>query len=283
MYRGLILLFLLPLLAACGAGGPAGPTLPPQPTWTAPVNVGGPAATNTSAPLAATKPPAAAPATATLASPTKPAPPATATQAAGKADVHITQVVSYTDSLGGFTIIGLVENASKGTAINIKVRGEADDANGDAVGNADDFLLALVWLPPGGKAPFSISMSKPTGKPAKVSTSVTSDTYDPAGFNIFLPAQSLTIEGNKFAAAEGFNLAKATGRVKNGGSKPAELVSVLAAGYDAAGALLDVTKVPSDPTMIAAGSAAPFTATFYRPKMKIVKVDLLPVGNEKKQ
>ncbi len=268
MLRGFVLLGTLLLLAGCGGAPVTAPTVvatvgPANTPTAAPVNTIPVVATATAAAPAATATAVPLVPTATVAPPTATVPPPTATSPPAAADVQVLNFSSYTDSLGGLNVIGQVQNKGQALASDIQVTADATDANGDTVASGSDYLLALVYLPPGATAPFQVSLGKPTGKPAKENVNGQFKTYDPSGFIIFPPADGLKVEGMKFAPASGYNSAKVTGRVHNTGKQTASGVSVLVTGYDAKGKLAAVAKGSPDLDTIPPDGTAAFTVTFF--------------------
>ena len=212
--------------------------------------------------------------------PTQPAGPSP-TLRPDEADVVSLDFENYTDDQGNVVVIGQLQNTGHGPASEIQVTCEALDAAGVRIASGSDALLTLVGLPVGAKAPFQIRLSKPTGEVDKIHVGWTYKSYDPDAVHIFVPATGLSIDGQQFTEGLGSTPAQVSGQVKNGGSKGAAQVRVLASGYDDQGTLVDVEQGTPDQDTIPAGGTAAFTIKFSsRPDVQVVKVDLLPVGNE---
>ena len=89
-------------------------------------------------------------------------------QTAGPAGaLEVRQVTQYINTVGGFTVIGLVRNQGSAPISDIKVTATVKDKNGGEIGSGADQYLALVTtLPPQASAPFAITFSTLSGEPA---------------------------------------------------------------------------------------------------------------------
>lgn len=275
--RPLAVLFILLslLVTACGET-PA--TATPVPTATAPpptATAVPPPPTNTSPPpppTATSVPPTPLPPTAT------PVPP-TPTEAAGDA-LQIVQWTNYTSKyVDTITVVGLVKNMRSYPLDQIQIVAEAVGADGASVGSGNDLLLSGAILAPGATLPFRAAILSPTGKADKISLTGQAARFDPNGFHIFAPAAGLSVEG--ITLGKGYLGASVTGRVKNGGSGAATLISVIAAGYDKAGKLVDVNNSYAKVDPLAAGATSPFQIDMTREDATITKVDVWALGTAK--
>jgi hypothetical protein len=196
--------------------------------------------------------------------------------------LQVAQVTQYKNTLGGFTVIGLVRNAGSTPLIDLKISATAKDAGGATVGTGDDqFLPLVVTLPPGAGAPFSITFSGLTGEPATADVQAAGTPYQAQGA-LYPPANGLTVSGMQLAKASAGSGNLLTGRVKNGGTATAATVRILGVAYDAQGLVVDVGKGAADPETLAPGADAPFQVKFRRDDVQIAKYDALAVGLEKK-
>jgi len=196
--------------------------------------------------------------------------------------LEVRQLTQYINTVGGFTVIGLVRNQGSAPISDIKVTATVKDKNGGEIGSGADQYLALVTtLPPQASAPFAITFSTLSGEPATADVQAAGTPYVPAGAE-YPPAAGLSVSDMQLSKASAGSGNLLTGRVKNGGSATAATVRILGAAYDAQGTLVDVGRGLPDPETLAPGADAPFQVKFRRDDVQIDKYDALAVGIEKK-
>ncbi len=211
----------------------------------------------------------------TDATPGEATPDAVATAAASDFDLDFTD---YTDASGADIVVGTAHNKGTDRLENVKITAELLDATGATVGTGDDIMLPLAVMEGDQTLPFQVRIASPGEGAERIHVQIHADVYDPTNIHIFDQAQKLSVEGTTLG--KGVLGPNITGRVRNDGTKAATLVTVIAAGYDSSGALVDTGTgyITSD---VEPGTTSPFELMFLRPDVEIAKFDIVVLGQEK--
>ena len=197
------------------------------------------------------------------------------------ADGRVNVIQTTKTHLGGDRIVGLLRNDTGGPVFNVKIQIAGSDANGNAAGN-----LVVVgntyrgFMNPGEIQPFEAEGSLPEGTPYNVGVSAKPGLGLPAYRDLQLNITS--------KAPNNLGWLVVKGTVSNPSGGPRRNLSVVVAGYDAQGNVLDVTQARTDQIDLDPGQSAGFTGTLpaYSPKVVDVRASVEaydqdpPAGND---
>ena len=239
-------------------------------TTAAPASVATPSAATaaTAPPSPAQAPPTATPVPATVTPTPRPVARVEMGQYAMRKDQFSTRAVGY------------VENKGDAPAMRIQVAGFLIDRFGSTLA-AGQTIYTRDVLPPGERAPFVVGFSPNPPTWASEKLQVHAEPFTPESFLVRLYAQGLTTEGvtgspRTGRSEQGFVI---TGQVRNGGQKPAQLVTIIGILYDAEGKPLDVGQTSAQLKQIDPGQSAPFSLDFFSALTGIARYEVYAQGH----
>jgi hypothetical protein len=236
LYRALLAVLLV-LLAGCGTTATIAPTPVVPPSVTAP----GAPPTNTGPPATPAASPPAAP------------------------GLQLVQQVVY-PNVNQLIVIGLIRNPGPAPLHSLQVVAEVRDAAGATVATGGDGFLPNAVLSPTTTVPFQIVLG--TGAAPAVTGTVQLHLQAQPGAGRGQSALAgLDVQGSHIGTTD------LSGRVHNGTATTVLNPTILAAGYDSANHLVDVTRGYPQVNPIPPGQDSPFTLYFTRADVPITRAE----------
>jgi hypothetical protein len=191
-----------------------------------------------------------------------PQPPPTAVPTVAiKPDVRVPvpEFDTYTDSIGGTVVVGMVKNEGRDPAANIDIAFSLLDADGATVGAGSAFVKPSI-LQPGDSRPWSGTVSGGSAfKEIKVQAQAGPLTTFAAAF----ATQAFTLTGVTTSPPKPpFNTPAISGQATNDGSQGASLIQIVAAIYTPDGKLFDVRYTSAKLQELSPGQSSPFEISF---------------------
>lgn len=185
---------------------------------------------------------------------------------------------NYVNSIGSLQVFGQISNNSEVPVSQVQVAVSLMDASGNVVGAGSTTGTILQVIPAQSKSPFAILVSKPpTWK--EIRFQIQGQAY--AGATLFPPYLDLKTQGVTGRMAQ-FNFYTLSGTALNTGSKPAELVHVIAICWDATNKPVGVEDGYAKLDQVPAGGSAPFEVQFSNFKTAPARCDTYVQGREKR-
>lgn len=207
-----------------------------------------------------------------------PAPQATPTPETEIA-LEIGSYTSFPTVLGGLYFVGEILNNGTAPASDLNFVLSLLDEQGNVLATTGSNMADLSVVPAGGKIPFLAMLDKDPQPYAKVEILVQGEPF--TGSSIFPPYFDLKID--KVTGQESnFGRYSLSGKVINTGTKPAELVKIVAIAYDENGKVIDVGWTFSKLDTILPGQESPFALDFTTIEKAPAKYEIFTEGDEGK-
>lgn len=191
--------------------------------------------------------------------------------------LEVGSYTSFPTVLGGSYFAGEILNTGTAPASHVNFVLSLLDEEGNVLATTGSNIADLSVVPAGGKIPFLAMLAKAPQQYAKVEILVQGKPF--TGSSIFPPYFDLKID--KVTGQESsFGRYSLSGKIINTGTKPAELVKVVAIAYDEDGKVIDVGWTFSKLDKILPGQEGPFELDFTNIEKAPAKYEIFTEGDE---
>lgn len=191
--------------------------------------------------------------------------------------LEVGSYTSFPTVLGGLYFAGEILNNGTAPATDVNFVLSLLDEQGNVLATTGSNIADLSVVPAGGKIPFLAMLDKNPEQYAKVEILVQGEEF--TGSSIFPPYFDLKIDkvtGQKST----FGRYSLSGKVSNTGTKPAELVKIVALAYDENGKVIDVGWTFSKLDKILPGQESPFALDFTTIEKAPATYEVFTEGDE---